>query len=232
VIEPLEKKKIYYAAFFPALISFFIVLVFLFEKGMGWDFTQGGVFPRTSNTILHVFTMPFVHSGWSHLLSNTLSFFVLSTCLYYFYSEIANKVLFLSVLFSGIILWVIGRDNWHIGASGVIFSLSFFLFFSGIIRKYAPLIAIALVVVMLYGNNVWHLFPWQKFDPVSWEGHLAGAVTGILLAIFYRKKGTQRPEQAWDDQDDENPEWMEDEPTENNENAENKEQTEQHYSLN
>ncbi len=220
MIEPSEKKKIYYAAFFPALISFFIVLVFLFEKGMGWDFTQGGVFPRTSNTILHVFTMPFVHSGWSHLLSNTLSFFVLSTCLYYFYSEIANKIVVLSVIISGLLLWVIGRDNWHIGLSGVIYSLTFFLFFSGIIRKHVPLIAIALIVVFLYGNNVWHLFPWQKFDPVSWEGHLAGAVSGTLLAFAYRKQGPQKPVKVWeedDDNDNELSDMAEEDETENDE---------------
>ena len=100
------------------------------------------------------------------------------------------------------ILWVIGRDSWHIGASGVIFSISFFLFFSGLLRKHIPLIAISFMVAFLYGNNVWHLFPWGKMDPVSWEGHLAGGITGVLLAFVYRKQGPQKPVKEWDDEDD------------------------------
>lgn len=98
----------------------------------------------------------------------------------------------------------------------MVYALAFFLFFSGIIRRHVPLIAISLVVVFLYGNNVWHLFPWKEFDPVSWEGHLAGAVSGALFALIYRKKGPQKPEKIWDDEpeDDENAIWK----IENNEN--------------
>lgn len=205
-----EKKKIYYAVFFPAVICFLVILVFLFERGMDLDFTGGGVFPREPKTMINIFTMPFIHADWSHLLNNIISFFVLSTSLYYFYNEIANKILILSVILSGLFLWVIGRESWHIGLSGVIFSFTFFLFFSGVIRKHVPLIAIALIVVFLYGNNVWHLFPWQKSDPVSWEGHLTGAISGLILSVVYRKQGPQKPPPIWneDEENDENDEWM------------------------
>lgn len=201
-MDKAEKRRIYYTLFFPVLICLFIVLVFFFERGMGWDFHTAGLFPRDLRTLPNVFTMPFIHSDLSHLLNNIISFFVLSSCLYYFYSQIANKILLLSVIFSGMILWVIGRDSWHIGASGVIFSISFFLFFSGLLRKHIPLIAISFMVAFLYGNNVWHLFPWGKMDPVSWEGHLAGGITGVLLAFVYRKQGPQKPVKEWDDEDD------------------------------
>ena len=215
-----EKKKIYYAVFFPLIICFFVILVFVFERAMGIDFSRGGVFPGEPKTIINIFSMPFIHADVTHLLNNIVSFFVLSTTLYYCYSEIANKIVVLSVIISGLLLWVIGRDNWHIGLSGVIYSLTFFLFFSGIIRKHVPLIAIALIVVFLYGNNVWHLFPWQKFDPVSWEGHLAGAVSGTLLAFAYRKQGPQKPVKVWeedDDNDNELSDMAEEDETENDE---------------
>lgn len=212
-----DKKKMYYAVFFPVIICFFVILVFLFERGMGLNFKEGGVFPREPKTLLNIFTMPFIHGDWSHLLNNLVSFFVLCTSLYYFYSEIANKIVVLSVILSGLILWVIGRDSWHIGMSGVIYSFTFFLFFSGIIRKHIPLIAIALIVVFLYGNNVWHLFPWQKMDPVSWEGHLAGAVSGMLLAVVYRKQGPQKPVKIWEEDEESDDEvWKMDTNEENN----------------
>ena len=206
-----------------SLICLFIILVYLFEQAMGWDFHKAGIFPHELKTLPNVFTMPFIHSDLSHLLNNIISFFVLSSCLYYFYSQIANKILLLSVVFSGLILWVIGRESWHIGASGVIFAISFFLFFSGLLRKHIPLIAISFVVVFLYGNNVWHLFPWSKIDPVSWEGHLAGGITGVLLAVIYRRQGPQKPVKEWEDDDenedeDDEAEYQDNDPEQNKEN--------------
>ena len=218
-----EKKRLYYTLFFPILFCLFIILVYLFERAMGWDFHKAVIFPLELKTLPNVFTMPFIHSDLSHLLNNIISFFVLSSCLYYFYSQIANKILLLSVVFSGLILWVIGRESWHIGASGVIFAISFFLFFSGLLRKHIPLIAISFVVVFLYGNNVWHLFPWSKIDPVSWEGHLAGGITGVLLAVIYRRQGPQKPVKEWEDDDenedeDDEAEYQDNDPEQNKEN--------------
>lgn len=201
-----DNRKIYYALFFPFIISFIIVMVFLFEKGMDWDFTHYGIEPRKINSLLSVFFVPFIHANWQHLFNNIAAFFVLSLCLYYFYSSIASKVLIFSAFFSGIILWIIGRESYHIGASGIIYSLASFLFFSGIIRKYIPLIAISLIIVFLYGNNVWHLFPWEPNDPISWEGHLAGGITGTALAAIFRKEGPQKPEKIWDEDENEDEE--------------------------
>jgi membrane associated rhomboid family serine protease len=127
------------------------------------------------------------------------------------------KVLTLSYVLSGLILWIIGRDNWHIGASGLIYSLAFFLFFSGIIRKHISLIAISLVVAFVYGSMIWHVFPWQVQDPISWEGHLAGGIIGFVLSICYRNEGPQKPVIKWDDEEDESLDYLE----YNNENVEN-----------
>ncbi len=199
----IEKKRVYYALFFPILISLLVLLVFLFEKSMGVSLSKAGIYPRKWSSLIHILTMPFIHSGWSHLFNNLLSFFILSSALFYFYKEFAAKVLFYSFLLSGFILWIIGRESYHIGLSGVVYALSFFLAFSGLIRRHIPLIALSLVVVFLYGNGVWHMFPWQEFDRVSWEGHLGGAISGVLFAIVYRKRGPQRPVVEWDDDEDE-----------------------------
>jgi membrane associated rhomboid family serine protease len=109
-------------------------------------------------------------------------------------------------LFSGIILWIIGRESWHIGASGLIYALAFFLFFSGLIRRHIPLIAISLIITFLYGSMVWHIFPWKVNDPISWEGHLSGGFTGLMLAVFFRNQGPQRPIHEWEDEEEEDDE--------------------------
>lgn len=194
-----EKRQFFHAIFIPSVLGLFMILSFLLEKGMNWDFHTAGIYPRRIEHLWGVFLFVFVHANWEHLTNNVLSFLVLSSCLYFFYKQIASKVLFISYIFSGLILWAIGRDSWHIGASGWVYSLAFFLFFSGIIRKHIPLIAISLIVAFLYGSMVWHIFPWQLQDTVSWEGHLAGGITGFVLSICYRKEGPQKPVKYWEE---------------------------------
>jgi len=199
----LEKRQFANAAFIPAILGLLMVLSFLLEKGMDWDFHTGGIFPRRVENIWGVFTLIFIHADWGHLANNVISFVLLSSFLYFFYKPIATKVLLISYVVSGLILWVIGRESWHIGASGLIYSIAFFLFFSGIIRKYVTLIALSLVVVFIYGSMIWHIFPWSVEDTISWEGHLAGGLVGIVLSIWYRKKGPQKPVVQWDEDENE-----------------------------
>lgn len=94
----------------------------------------------------------------------------------------------------GAITFIIGKPGWHIGASGVIYGLAFFLFFSGLLRKYAPLIAISLLVTFLYGGLVWQMFPYFTPANTSWEGHLSGAIMGSLCAFAFIGYGPQKPE--------------------------------------
>ena len=202
------KRQLLHAIFIPLVFCFFIILAFVFEKGMHLDFHTFGVYPRSFKNIGGIFTMVFIHDDWSHLANNVVSFFLLSTCLFYFYRQIAIKVLLVAYIISGVILWIIGRENWHIGASGLIYSLVIFLFFSGVFRKHIPLIALSLIVVFYYGSLVWHLIPWEIHDPISWEGHLAGSIIGLILSILYKSEGPQKPIPNWEedeevDEDDE-----------------------------
>lgn len=205
-----NKSMLLHTFFFPTLISLFITLSFLLEWGMDWDFSLAGVMPRQPDRVWTILTYIFVHANFSHLLNNLFSFFPLSISLFYFYRPVALRVFCLLWVVSGLFLWIIGRPDVHVGASGLIYAIAAFLFLSGLIRRHVPLIAISLVVTILYGNMVWHIFPWQVNDPVSWEGHLAGLFTGLLLAVFFRNDGPQRPVKVWaEDEEDENDYWNE-----------------------
>lgn len=197
-----EKKKFINALIVPIILSVLMVLTFVFERGMGLDFHQGGIFPRDITHIWGILTYVFIHSDWAHLSNNILSFFILCTSLYYFYSPIATRILMLSYLLSGLLLWVIGRPSFHIGASGLIYALAFFLFCSGVIRRYAPLVAISFIVVFLYGSIIWYIFPMQYEHPISWEGHLSGAITGVILSFIFRKQGPQKPIKVWNEDEE------------------------------
>jgi membrane associated rhomboid family serine protease len=144
------------------------------------------------------------------LAQNIVSLFILTFALFYFYRGIALKSFAFLWMVSGLLLWLIGRSSYHIGASGLIYALAFFLFFSGVFRRYIPLIAISAVIVFAYGSLVWGLFPFKDHPEVSWEGHLSGAAAGIFFSIIFRKYGPQKPVKIWEEEpDDDNPFWLE-----------------------
>jgi membrane associated rhomboid family serine protease len=109
--------------------------------------------------------------------------------LYFFYQKIATKVLLSGLLFTGILTWSFARPAYHIGASGIIYFLVSFIFFSGIFRKYYRLVALSLIVVFLYGSMVWYILPVE--ERISWEGHLSGFIVGFVFAFLFRRMGPQ-----------------------------------------
>ena len=93
---------------------------------------------------------------------------------------------FFSCVFTGLLVWFFARDAYHIGLSGVIYSLLFFLFFSGVFRKDTRLLTVALLVVFIYGSMVWGIFPYDW--RISFESHLSGSIVGLFLSIIFKKQ--------------------------------------------
>ena len=179
----------------------------------GVDPSYGGVFG--------IFAHPLVHSSFKHLFANTIPLFFLMWCLFYFYRHIAPYIFFAIWIGCVALTFLIGKPGWHIGASGIIYGLAFFLFFSGILRKHVPLIAISLLITFLYGGLVWNMFPQFAKATTSWEGHLSGAIAGTLCAIGFMGYGPQRPDPFAGEEDEE-----EDEDEENNEDEDDKKEEE------
>ena len=128
--------------------------------------------------------------------------------------KIAKNVFVWIWLISGIWLWIGGRNsiynqNYHIGASTLIYGLASFLFFSGIIRKNKNLMVVSALVVFLYGSITHGIFPLKA--EISWEGHLFGAISGALVAYNYRKEGPKKTKHYWpeenEDLEDEDKYW-------------------------
>ncbi|MDT7833473.1 rhomboid family intramembrane serine protease [Flavobacteriaceae bacterium S356] len=186
-------QKINLSAFrIPILFVIVIWVVYWIEINFGWNFNKFGVFPRTFKGLRGVLFTHFIHSDTSHLFNNSIPILVLMTALFSFYKEAAIKVLVLGGLFSGLLTWIIARDAYHIGASGIVYLLFSFIFFSGIIRRHYRLIAVSLIVIFLYGSMVWYVLPIK--EGMSWEGHLSGFIMGVVLALIYRKVGMVKEE--------------------------------------
>ena len=167
---------------YPLLFVLLIWLVFAIEIRFGYRFNKYGVYPQTIKGLRGVLFSPLIHSGIKHLYSNTIPLFVLSSALFYFYRPIAFKVVIYGILLSGLITWLIGRPSYHIGASGLIYVLFSFNFFIGLFSKNYRLTALSFVVVFLYGSLFMYAFPID--EQISWEGHTAGLITGLVFAIL------------------------------------------------
>jgi membrane associated rhomboid family serine protease len=198
------RKKLLLSMIIPGIFIFFMWLVKIIELLFELDLSRFGIFPLTIRGLPGILFSPFIHAGFGHLFNNSLPLFFLSIALFYFYSEVALKVFIWTYFLTGLLVWIAGREAWHIGASGLVYGLASFLFFSGIIRRYFRLIALSLLIVFLYGSMVWGLFP-GVYKNVSWESHMLGFFSGVVLSVLYRNQGPQQPVYDWmDDEDDEN----------------------------
>ena len=193
VKRKIETQKIWLELLHGLLLVFIIYIIKIVEIGMDINLGHFGVYPLQLKGITGIFLHPFVHSNFKHLFANTIPLIFLLWCLFYFYKDIALPILATIWLGCGVLTFLIGKPAWHIGASGIIYGLAFFLFFSGLLRKYIPLIAISLLVTFLYGGIVWQMFPQFTASHISWEGHLSGAVSGAFCSLAYLKYGPQKP---------------------------------------
>jgi membrane associated rhomboid family serine protease len=201
-------------------------MAFYYNDHYNLGLQEFGLRPHSLVGLLGIFTLPLLHADLGHILSNTLPILIFGTLLFYYYREVAVRVFFYSLIATGLCVWIFGQSGTtHIGASGVLYSLAGFLFFSGIIRRNKTLFGVSLLITFLYGTIIWGVLPaeflrairlYTEHTNYSWEGHLFGFLSGTALAFVYRKVGTQEPEYSWDknndeDVDESDPYWMVDE---------------------
>jgi len=195
------RKKLLLSIIIPGMFISLMWLVKIIEVLFEIDLSGFGLYPLTARGLTGIIFSPFIHADFHHLFNNTLPLFFLSVALFYFYSEVALRVFIMTYFLTGFLVWIAGRDAWHIGASGLVYGMASFLFFSGIIRKYFRLIALSLLIVFLYGSMVWGIFP-GIYKNVSWESHMLGFFSGVVLSIWFRKEGPQRPVYEWMEEDE------------------------------
>jgi membrane associated rhomboid family serine protease len=203
-----EKKHLLQSLYPPGLFLIAIWIIWLGEWLSGIDLGFLGIYPLTAKGLTGIITGPLIHANLSHLFANSVPLFILGACLFYFYREIAYKTFVLIYLLTGISVWLGAREAYHIGASGIVYGLASFLFFSGIFRRDIRLMAITMFVTFLYGSMVWGIFP-EMFPEknISWESHLWGLIVGMVLAFYFRKEGPQKKKYDWEDEEDDEDEF-------------------------
>lgn len=190
-----EKTVAGYALF--VSVAFLSILWLVTLVGMEFDMplTNYGVYPRSWLGLRGILFSPMIHADLTHLMANSPALLVLVFTLFFFYRRAAPLIFLLIYFFSGLFVWLGGREAWHIGASGLIYGFAAFLFLGGVLSNHIRLLTISMLVALLYGSLFWGIFPIKP--EVSWESHLWGALSGFSLAIVFRNSlpGMQVPTQ-------------------------------------
>lgn len=162
-----------------------IWLIFLIDFMLATDLCQWGVVSRSASGLVGILTMPFLHGNWQHLVGNSVPLVVL-LCLLAGSRANSVGIVVAIIVIGGALLWLIGpAHKVTVGASGLIYGLITFLITAGVTERRPMALTVAVVVGILYGTTLFSgILPFTVGDGVSWQGHLTGAVAGILLGRF------------------------------------------------
>ena len=144
-----------------------------------------------------IFSAPFLHHGFEHLWSNAIPFFVLG-----FLAAIGGMKRFVLasigiIIVSGLFAWAFTFGSGTqiiVGASGWVFGLLTYLLARGVLTRNVGQILVSVIVLVLYGSILWGVLPGKA--GISWQGHLGGAIGGLLMAWLLTRSGGRKPQSS------------------------------------
>lgn len=164
-----------------------ILDTFVFDDGL----QRHGIEPRQLDGLEGVLFAPVLHGGWSHIISNSIPFVVLGGLV--MLSGLRKFLTATAIIMvgAGLATWLFARSGNHIGASMLVFGYFGFLLGSGWFERSLKAIGIAALVAIFYGGLIFGVIP--RGSGVSWEGHLFGAIAGVLAAaLLANRRATER----------------------------------------
>ena len=163
----------------------------LLDQISGNQLDQLGIHAREVDGVPEIFSAPFLHAGWDHLISNSLPFFVLGFLV--LLSGLARWLVssLIIIIVSGMTAWFLTPANTIIlGASGLIFGWLTYLLARGIWSRRPAQVAVAVVVLLVYGGLIWGVLP--SGAGISWQAHLGGALGGVLAAWLLHRRASRQ----------------------------------------
>ena len=159
---------------------------------------NNGILPRMLDGLDGILWSPFLHSGFPHLISNTIPFAILSGLVLIRGAKRWLSASAIIIGLGGLLVWAfaIGSNENHIGASGWVFGLFGFLVLSAFFERKPLSIGIGLITLFLYGGTI--LFGVIPRDGISWEGHLFGFIAGVVAARVLSKRAVKSIETGTD----------------------------------
>ena len=181
------------------VIAAFTALLYLVEfvdlVVLHGSLNNDGIRPRSLSGLGGVIWAPFLHENWGHLASNTLPILIFG-----FLAMAGGLAQFVSVtaliwVVSGLGVWATaGSGSITIGASGIAFGWLAFLLVRGLFNRSFGQVVVALVLLFYWGSILWGLIPGQP--DISWQGHVFGAIGGVLAAFLATRATARGRKQA------------------------------------
>ncbi len=199
-------KSFLWSVRFPVFILIVLWLIHVYNLYFGGNLGYWGIYPRELDGLKGIVLAPLVHNSkdsFQHIISNSVPLIFLSSMLVIFYKRVAYPSFFIIYFLTGFTVWMFGRPVYHIGASGVVYGLLSFVFWSGIFRKNLRSIILALIVTLVFNGYFLGLIPDK--EGVSWESHLFGAFAGIFTAFLFKSvlEKEELDEEPWYDESEE-----------------------------
>ncbi len=163
---------------------------------LGRRLNRLGLYPSNITGLRGIIFAPFLHGNFNHLFFNTIPLFVLGMFILALGQNVFIAVSILIGLLEGGIVWLFARKYLHIGASGII--SGYFGFILGLAYFYPTIISLVLAAIAVYyfGSIIAGIFPTS--EPISWESHLAGLLSGLIVAYcFWHIPGFEQAALAW-----------------------------------
>jgi membrane associated rhomboid family serine protease len=162
-------------------------LVEVVDQVAGGRLDRNGIEPRELDGLDGIAWAPFLHDGFDHLIGNTIPFLLLGFAIAL--GGVARVILVTAIVavVGGLGTWLIAPANTvHIGASGIVFGYAAYLVARGLFSRSVAQIVLGVVVLVVWGATL--LQGLVPEDGISWQGHLFGAVGGVLAARFLHRR--------------------------------------------
>ncbi|MFB6723020.1 rhomboid family intramembrane serine protease [Kribbella sp. NPDC056345] len=153
----------------------------IIDTALSGRLDQYGIIARDPEGLVGIVTSPFLHLGFGHLISNTLPLVTLGALIALSGAARLAAVTAVVAVIGGFGTWLISPPNTiTIGASGVVFGYAAYLVARGIFNRRLTQVLVGIVVIVVWGSAL--LGGLLPQDGISWQGHLFGAIAGILAA--------------------------------------------------
>ena len=155
---------------------------------------DGGIVPRDVDRVWAIFTSPFLHASWPHLIDNTIPLVFMGVIIALRGAAKLALVTLIVIVVGGLGTWLIapaGTDT--VGASGVVFGYATYLFTCGVFDRSALQILAGVIVGVVWGGAL--LSSVVPHAGVSWQAHVCGAIGGVIAAwlLAARRNGARPP---------------------------------------
>jgi membrane associated rhomboid family serine protease len=175
-----------------ALLAGILAIMWIIEVVNSLDHyaldNDGGLIPRDVDRVWAIFTSPFLHASWPHLIDNTIPFVFMGAIIALRGASKLALVTLIVIVVGGLGTWLIAPAGTEtVGASGVVFGYATYLFTRGLFERSALQILTGVIVGVVWGGAL--LSSVVPHAGVSWQAHVCGATGGVIAAWLLAARG-------------------------------------------